>query len=173
MHAHNYIEVMYVTKGKCTVSVQIDNDVVEIPLWARQFILIDFDVYHKIAVNSPTAIMNIELKAAPLPSPCGLPFGSIKNNCPELMQFIQSFRHCAVLEDVAGVNKIMRQIYAENLKPATNNDVVTQSLINVFFVYISRCKDTPPPSHGEFLLYKSHAIYFLPYQCLHQYRYAR
>lgn len=149
LHAHNYIEIMYVTKGKCKITLQIGDKTAETVLYARQFIFIDFDVYHKLTVDSPATIMNIELKPAIMPFPCCLPFKDLKSSSQDLTQFLKNFRDYVVLEDVVGVSKIMRQIYAENMKVAANNDIVTQSLLNVLFVYIARCRDIPLFSYGN------------------------
>ena len=57
-HSHARYEIMYVTKGNCTVSVNSDT----YPLSAHQFIFIAKNVCHSLTVqeNAPCSILNIE-----------------------------------------------------------------------------------------------------------------
>lgn len=149
LHSHNYLEIMYVVSGKCKIHVLKNSVDQEIILNAQQFIVIDFDVFHKLTVTQHTSIMNIELKPVNMPYLCCLPFSALKESSPTLVEFLNSFSTFTVLEDVASVNKIMRMIYSENLKTSLKDSlIITQSLINMLFVNIARCKDVVATSHG-------------------------
>lgn len=150
MHKHDYIEIMYVSKGKCTVTLAAENGTREAALTPQQFIIINTDIFHSLHVQTSATIMNIELKLTAAPMPSCLSFAEMKAGSPSLAQFAQEFKEFAVFEDIANVNRIMRQIYAEDLKSDKQDTLlVTQSLINILFVYIARCKDIPLFSSGN------------------------
>lgn len=136
LHKHSAFEIMYVAKGVCSVSYNLNGKSYSTALKQGEFIFIDCNIPHMLEVNkkSPCRILNLEIEliksSKTIPS-----ISQVFDTYPSFMQFLERKKPVIIFRDIYesdSLQEIMYNIhsYVENM-PAYCVNTAENLLVNL------------------------------------------
>ena len=105
-HAHDRLEIMYVTEGHCTVTAE-DQPVIINPF---SYILLDADTPHDLCISSTCAVLNVEIifRSGPFP---GMDLAALAEQEPAVRHLSEADRPYYLIKDDGTVLRTLLNLY--------------------------------------------------------------
>jgi AraC-like DNA-binding protein len=137
-HEHSRCEIMYISKGHCTVDVLNCKSTLK----QGQFIFINKNVPHSlnVAKGSPCAVINIEFSyKSDCSANSGLDLNKIMDNVSEFNSFINSDTNYKISNDTGNLCYALRDLILELEEIHNKNIFVINILFTRVLIELSRC----------------------------------
>ena len=155
MHSHKSYEIMYVTKGVCTVFC----DHQEISLKQNQFIFIAPSIPHRLEVSpgNPCSILNLEFQACAKETPLSL--SALFEKSKDFPGFWKSLPSFLVANDLRSMGYAVKDVISHLQKNSSTPDFLLCVLFYRMFLELSYCAQQKKKQSGmEYLKKACHYI---------------
>ncbi len=115
-HRHKSLEIMYVTKGRCTIFLEGESVCLE----QRQFIFLDSQIPHRLSVTpgQPCSMLNLEFFCQDRENELDL--RELAAHCPSFVKLCQSSRPYHTGMDTRNLGYALKDVISQLNNPAAN-----------------------------------------------------
>ena len=134
-HSHRGLEIMYVTKGDCTVFLEESC----VQLTERQFIFIDSQVSHRLSViqDHPCSLLNLEFFCQEKES--GQDLRELAANCPDFVELCRSSQLYYTGTDTRNLGYALKDLISQLENKGEDDPYLRRLLFFRFLIELSRC----------------------------------
>lgn len=149
-HSHRGLEIMYVTKGKCTVFLQDSS----VQLAQREFIFLDSQESHRLLVtpDQPCSLLNLEFFCQEKGS--GQDLKELSLNCPDFAKLCRSSQPYCTGMDTRNLGYALKDLISQ-MESGEEDSYLQQLLFFRFLIELSKCIQTDGSAAGLTYLKKA------------------
>ena len=150
-HSHRGLEIMYVTKGTCTVFLK-DRSV---QLTQREFIFLDSQVSHRLLVtpDQPCSLLNLEFFCQEKEN--GQDLRELAAHCPDFVELCRSSRPYHTGMDTRNLGYALKDLISQMESKGEDDAYLQRLLFFRFLIELSKCIRTDGSTAGLTYLKKA------------------
>lgn len=143
-HKHKGLEIMYVTKGSCTVFLEDSS----VQLSQREFIFLDSQVSHRLFVtpDQPCSLLNLEFFCQEKEN--GQDLRELAANCPEFVDLCRSSKAYHTGTDTRNLGYALKDLISQMENKGEDDPYLRRLLFFRFLIELSKCIRTDGSSAG-------------------------
>ena len=151
IHSHRGLEIMYVTKGTCTVFLK-DRSV---QLTQREFIFLDSQVSHRLLVtpDQPCSLLNLEFFCQEKEN--GQDLRELAAHCPDFVELCRSSRPYHTGMDTRNLGYALKDLISQMESKGEDDAYLQRLLFFRFLIELSKCIRTDGSTAGLTYLKKA------------------
>lgn len=147
-HVHESTEIMYVIDGTCMVEIMSSpSSTVEMRLKKGEFVILDARTPHRLEVNSPCRMLNVEFTLSPA-SVALVSLEAASEQDSALRALLQEPSSHLILRDPSDVYHVLKRLVLE-LDSSKADHAMTGMLFLQLLMYISRLRTEQGKQHAD------------------------